>query len=136
MSIAVAIVVWIWGLGSFNLWRLQNRSRTIVTVTLRDRLFSLTWLPLSLYFISISLPYLTMDLMRRRRKIGRRGGTARREQHVPLRLVPTYAEAIPGDQPKALTARRQLPPQLRVASDGSMPADKIFTIRSPITRRR
>jgi hypothetical protein len=25
---------------------------------------------------------------------------------------------------------------LRVASDGSMPADKIFTIRSPITRRR
>ncbi|WP_146032630.1 hypothetical protein [Sphingobium sp. SA916] len=136
MIIAMAVVSGIWMLGSCNLWRLQNKSRNIVRIGWRDRLFALLWLPASLYLLAISLPYLTWDLIRRKR----RGRTWRRSaqgaKRASLRLVKSSARVEGQDRQSGLPHPPYGGSPLQVVKSRAAPDDALFTIRSPAGRRR
>jgi len=135
MIIAMAVLSGIWVHGSCNLWRLQNKSRNIVKVGWRDRLFAIIWLPVSLYLLVISLPYLTWDLIRRKR----RGRSWRRSVHAKrasLRLVKSSVQLDGKSRQTSLPHAPNGGSQLQVVRNGAAPDDALFTIRLPAGRPR
>jgi len=135
MIIAMAVFSGIWVHGSCNLWRLQNKSRNIVKVGWRDRLFAIIWLPVSLYLLVISLPYLTWDLIRRKR----RGRSWRRSAHAKrasLRLVKSSVQLDGKSRQTNLPHAPNGGSQLQVVRNGAAPDDALFTIRLPAGRPR